>query len=172
MCIYLIYVRICSPEQFTLNSSRAQGVKLMKYSGGTITESTEARVGKSSVMGSIEGSISVVTLRGRKFTLHRVDQSQPAAFYMTFDVHPGRPILADENDEFAEPYAVFTVDGGVITEGDWVRLIAEDGSTEMHIVKKFDVHPRPRVLPAFMRNGRKSMRTGRSTGRPRKLSVA
>ncbi|GEM_PF-6173975 len=144
----------------------------MKYSGGTITESTEARVGKSSVMGSIEGSISVVTLRGRKFTLHRVDQSQPAAFYMTFDVHPGRPILADKNDEFEEPYAVFTVEGGVITEGNWVRLVAEDGSAETHIVKKFDVHPRPQVPPAFMRNGKKSMRTGRPTGRPRKLSVA
>lgn len=116
----------------------------------------DALKGNSRLVASIEGTASIVTTRGKKLTLHRIslNPNQPPTFYITYDERPASPILANANERYLYPYAVFTIEGDVISRDHLIRLVAEDGSSEVHIIDQLTVRPRPHLLPVFMRDGK------------------
>ena len=111
----------------------------MKYFGGTISTPIEPEeVVKAK---DIKTSVTIVTLKGAEFTLHRVDESVPAKFFKTFVRQTAIPIIEAPNDKYEEPYAVFTIPCGELVQGALTQLMARDGSTETYIVKSFVVNP-------------------------------
>lgn len=121
----------------------------MKYYGGTVDTTTIAPVANSTLVMSIEGSVTIVTARGAEFTLHRKPNSRhSASFYKVFSDYSHTPVFS----YVPNAYTLFTVEGDIIGEGEYLTLHTDDGHSERHLVRQMTVHPAPKVWPPWMRS--------------------
>ncbi len=145
----------------------------MRYHGGTIIDTEKPPLRLAVATPTIEGSVTITSMRGKQFTLHRIpDKQLPARFYMTYPDQPGTPVLGGEDDCYELLYAVFAVEGDVLEEETFVTLKTDDGYTESHLVVKIEVHPPDLIPKVWMRDGRRGLDKRRGGKRRRKVQHA